>query len=110
MKNLQSSQEVFDRQIPENVFPEAEQPFQPKMLHMKLKIDACMAFRVYDEYEDGSIVKNPDGSFVADIDFPEGDWVYSYVLSFGSAAEVLEPESLRQEIIRKLKETLNRYQ
>jgi Predicted transcriptional regulator len=110
MKNLQSAQEVFDRVAPENTFPEAEQPYKPKMLRLKLKIDACMAFRVYDEYEDDNIVKNPDGSFIVDTEFPEGDWVYGYVLSFGAAAEVLEPEPLRQEIVQKLKETLNRYQ
>lgn len=110
MKNLQATQENFDRQAPENAFSELNQPYHPKMLHLKMKLDACMAFRVYDEYKDENIVKNPDGSFVVDMDFPEGEWVYSHVLSYGAAGEVLEPESLRQQIIQKLKEMLNRYQ
>jgi predicted DNA-binding transcriptional regulator YafY len=109
MKNLQSTQEIFEREIPETVFSESGQSYKPKMIELKLKIDQSMAYRVYDEFEEDNIVKNEDGSFNVSMTFPEGDWVYGIILSFGAAAEVLEPDCIRKSIIDRLKDTLKKY-
>lgn len=74
-----------------------------------LKIDSNMAFRVYDEFEHAEIVKNGDGSFTVTKTMPENDWMYGYILSFGAAAEVLEPGYLRNSIRENLENSLKKY-
>ena len=66
---------------------------------IKLRIAPEMAYRVFDDFADDMIDKQPDGSFIVTRTYPEDNWVYSYVLSFGKYAEVLEPKHL-QEIIK----------
>ncbi|MFZ5967353.1 MAG: WYL domain-containing protein [Bacillota bacterium] len=40
--------------------------------------------------------------------FPEDEWVYGYVLSYGNYVEVLEPFHIREIIIGKMKDSLNK--
>ena len=42
--------------------------------------------------------------------FPEDEWVYGYILGFGSYVEVLEPPRVRQIITNRLQKTLTFYQ
>ena len=51
---------------------------------------------------------NCDGTYTLEFDFPEDDWVYGYILSFGTYAEVLSPPHIR-EIIRKKSEAIAKY-
>ena len=59
-------------------------------------------FRVYDEFDERDVVRCEDGSFMIATSIPKGDWLYHYILSFGTAIEVIEPESLRNIILAKL--------
>ncbi len=43
---------------------------------------------------------NGDGTFNLEINFPEDEWVYGYILSFGTNVKVIEPEHVK-EIIRE---------
>ena len=43
-------------------------------------------------------------------DLPEGEVLYSYLLSFGAQAEVLAPEAVRQQMKEKLKTMLKLYE
>jgi predicted DNA-binding transcriptional regulator YafY len=43
------------------------------------------------------------------VTFPLDEWVYGYIISFGMHLEVLEPVSFREEIARRLEETLHKY-
>jgi len=76
---------------------------------LKMKIDAIHAHRVYDEFEEESIRTNPDGNFIVSAVFPEDEWLYGYILSFGSGAEVLEPLDFKDKIISKIKMMMERY-
>ena len=73
------------------------------------KIAAHQMYRVYDEFREKDITKNSDGSFAVTMNFIEDQWVYGYILSFGSSIEVLEPMSVRNVIREKLKESLVKY-
>ena len=75
----------------------------------RLQIDRSQAYRVYDEFDPQNIRELPDGSFEAAAAYPEDDWLYGYILSFGPYAKVLEPERLRRQIEDRLCRTLARY-
>ena len=69
-----------------------------------------MAFRVYDEFSRENIMKQKDGSFLVSISYPADTWVLGYLLSFGSAVEVLSPSGLRQQLVNQAKDIQKIYQ
>jgi len=75
----------------------------------KLRISPERTFRVFDDFAEGMVEKQPDGSFIVTRTYPEDDWVYSYILSFGKYAEVLEPPHLREIIKAEAKNILHHY-
>ena len=76
---------------------------------MKLKIRKEASYRVLDEYPMDSMEQTKSGDFIVTITFPENDWVYGYILSFGEDAEVIEPQYVRQQIKEKLEKNLSQY-
>ena len=75
--------------------------------HIAFNLDAKMAYRVYDEFEDAQIQPQPDGGFIIHTYFHEDAWVYGYLLSFGEHIRVLEPERVRLKLLEKLNGALN---
>ncbi|HBL84360.1 MAG: transcriptional regulator [Clostridiales bacterium GWF2_38_85] len=76
---------------------------------IKLKIAPEMTYRVYDEFDEALAEKQPDGSFVVSVTWPEDDWVYGTILSYGEYIEVLEPEHIREIINEKSQKTAKKY-
>jgi len=76
---------------------------------IKLRITPEMTYRVFDEFEEDMVEKKPDGSFIITVTYPEDNWVYGYVLSFGEYAEVLEPTHLREIIKSKAQQISKKY-
>jgi len=76
---------------------------------IKLRIMPEMTYRVYDDFDEDMIEKQADGSFIATATYPEDNWVYAYVLSYGEHAEVLEPPHLREIISAKARRILEKY-
>lgn len=62
---------------------------------LTLRFSPALAFRVYDEFDPAQVTALADGSFRVEAEFPEDNWVYGYLLSFGPLMEVLEPERIR---------------
>jgi len=108
IKNLSMLKETFKREIPEDIWSQS-QDYNHKMIKLVLKIEKKMAYRIYDEFDEGVISKNIDGSFTVTTTFPEGEWVYGYVMSFGDYAEVIQPKHIRETIKSKLQESLKKY-
>lgn len=63
-----------------------------------LRFPAHMAFRVYDEFDESCVAPQADGSLLVEAVFPEDQWLYGYLLSFGAGVEVLAPEKLRRRL------------
>ena len=76
---------------------------------VKLRFESYMAFRVYDQFAEEAITYQEDGSIEVTVSYPEGEWIYSYILSFGSAVTVVEPKEVRDKITYMLEETLKKY-
>jgi len=108
VKNLSMLIETFIREAPKDIWSQY-QGYNQKMIKLVLEIQADMAYRVYDEFDEGVISKKEDGSFTVNIAFPEDEWVYGYIMSFGDYAEVIQPKHIRETIRRKLQESLKKY-
>ena len=64
----------------------------------RLRFAPCMAYRVYDEFDQSCVAHQPDGSLLVETVFPEDQWLYGYLLSFGAGVEVLSPDTLRKRL------------
>jgi predicted DNA-binding transcriptional regulator YafY len=62
---------------------------------LKLRIASEMAYRVYDDFHEGMVEKQADGSFITQVTWPEDKWLYGFILSFGRYITVLEPNHIR---------------
>ena len=109
IRNIKLLDETFKRDIPSDIWGEGDKSYKNKMVTLTLKIDERMAYRIYDEFHEENIVKNLDGSFNVTTSFPEGDWIYGYVMSYGDYAEVIEPKDIREIIKRKFEDGLKKY-
>lgn len=105
IKDLKVLSQTFNRTMDIN-FHQNDNP--PKMIELVLQIDHCLAYRVYDEFEESQIIKNNE-NFVVKVEFPLNDWVYGYILSFGEHIKVLEPSFIKEEIINKLNKSIKNY-
>lgn len=65
-------------------------------VHVKLKFDRKVAFRVYDEM--GDIKEDEEGNLYAEIELPNDYNLYNYIFSFGESVEVLGPIEIRNNI------------
>ena len=68
-----------------------------------LKIAQEMTYRVIDEFDEDEVKRNPDGSFTVTVTWPEDEWVYGTILSYGEYIEVLEPDRVREIVNKKAK-------
>ncbi len=71
-----------------------------KAISLTLKFAPETAYRIYDEFNESQIEKQEDGSFFVSVTWPEDNWVWSFLLSFGELVQVIEPEWV-QALIRK---------
>ncbi len=106
IRNCATLDEQFHRQLTQPVFEENEF-FPEPCVTLKLRLSPEMAFRVYDEFD--SYVQEPDGSFIAQVSHPAGDWLFPYISSFGSHCEVLEPLQAREFTKSELQKMLKHY-
>lgn len=82
---------------------------EPEYMHLIIRADSCMAYRIYDDFSQESITRQEDGSFLIDTRFPQGAWIKSILLGYGAHAEVLEPKALCEEIRLEAEKMLTRY-
>lgn len=106
MKEIKMLREHFERDLPKE---QKDKTRDFKIISLKLEISKAMAYRVYDEFESEGISKNRNGDFVVKAEYPENEWVWGYVLSFGEYVKVLSPKRAREIIKGKLKKSLEKY-
>jgi predicted DNA-binding transcriptional regulator YafY len=81
---------------------------QKPEIKIKLKIKPEVADRVFDQFGCGIDVV-PDGSFVVTVYWPEDEWVYGVILSYGEHIEVLEPEHIKDTLRNKLLKMIDNF-
>lgn len=105
IRDIEITQEDFNRELPERI----EVKNGMKMIALELEISSNMAFRVYDEFEKEEIQQKANGDFIIKVNYPENDWIYGYILSYGEAIKVIAPKRVKKEIKEKLEKSLKNY-
>lgn len=81
-----------------------------KLVSLRLRFAPEVLHRIYDDFDERQITRNPDGTCDVAASFPEDEWVYGYILSFGKSVEVLEPLAVRESISGRLRAAAARYE
>jgi predicted DNA-binding transcriptional regulator YafY len=110
IKNLVVTDKAFTRRPVENAVEEEPEPVPQRDVTLKLRFRPEHLYRVFDDYDEEKITRNPDGSYDVMVTFPEDEWVYGYILSFGNYVEVLEPQHIRNIITDRMRKTLAIYE
>ena len=106
IKNLETHTEKFDDNF-EDVVLKKEMPYE-NTVHIKVKFDRKVAFRVYDELN-GENIEDSDGNLYTEIEVPNDYNLYNYIFSFGDGAEVLEPKEIRMQIKEMINKMAKKY-
>lgn len=106
IKNLEIHTEKFDDSF-EDAILKKEMPHE-NTVHIKVKFDRKVAFRVYDEIN-GEIIEDDEGNLYAEIEIPNNYNLFNYIFSFGDGAEVLEPKEIRMQIKEMINKMAGKY-
>ena len=106
IKKLEVTCDEVEHKAPSRVLT-MENYFNQECVRLKLHLSYEMAYRVYEEFE--HYEKQQDGSFIAEIDYPKGEWIFYYILTFGRHCKVLEPADIREEVKLQLHDMINFY-
>lgn len=109
MKNLHLEEERFPpRDITQLVWESPDD--QAEMIDLVLRFHPQARGRVEDCFDFEQIEKTDDGFLLVRVSFPEDEWVYGFILSYGSDVEVIEPTYLRKIIQKKAEKISEIYQ
>ena len=75
---------------------------------VKLKFDKHVAFRVYDEFAD-KITEDLQGNLYVQVNLPDNEILYSYIMSFSDSVEIIEPQSIREQMKKRLQKIQEKY-
>ena len=82
---------------------------QKPPVKIKFKMKKEMTERVYEDFNPEQYKKQKGGGFIITVTWPEDEWVYGVLLSYGEYLEVLEPEHIRKTIKKKIKNLYSNY-
>ena len=109
VKNMRVTDESFERDVLCEHFAAKKPESNEHLTIVKLRIEQEMAHRVYDEFEEGIVAKQQDGSFLVTLACHEDNWLFGFLLSFGEHLKVLEPEQIRKAVCVKAHRILQNY-
>jgi predicted DNA-binding transcriptional regulator YafY len=109
ISDLNSTEIFFDRDLPDDLDLIIEKSVGYKASNIVLKFSNHISYRVYDEFNINDIEIDADGNLIVSLSYPEDEWLYGYILSFGFYVEVIEPQGLRDVISYKISKMMNIY-
>lgn len=95
--------QVLNEHFVPTVFPELAKNNPDTYKKIVLRFPKEQAYRVYDDFDDKEVTANENGELVVSTKMPEDTWLKSYLLSFGSSVEVIEPSYLHSVLAEEAK-------
>lgn len=59
---------------------------------------------------DEDTINQIDDKIIVSVTLPETEWLYSFLMSFGDSLIMIEPERIRNEVVKRYKHTINQLQ
>ena len=109
IKDISMKEESFISRSSEISEKNKEQEEAWETVKVKLRVKKEALYRAFDDFDQESIIENKDGTYEVIMEFPESNWLYGYILSFGPYVEVIEPLHIRKIVVERMKETLKIY-
>ncbi|WP_245595211.1 helix-turn-helix transcriptional regulator [Fictibacillus gelatini] len=111
MKHLSSTECIFERKE----FKTEELPWEKEWYDPKNTVKLKFGFRpelrtsVEEWFDAQNITTDESGRLIVDIEMPDDNWLYGFILSFSDNAEVLEPLHMREKIKELSRKINNMY-
>ncbi len=98
MNNIKKLSEQFNRN--EYVLPKFEESNNStnSYIDIELAFSKEVAYRVYDEFDEGCIDQDDAGNLHVETCLPEDGWLYSFLLSFGKEVEIINPQHIKEKL------------
>ncbi|GHU38333.1 transcriptional regulator [Clostridia bacterium] len=110
IRNIKVTDEIFpERDLLKSIVTNAPITENRPDTILVLNVAAERAYRVYDEFDGSDVTHNADGSFTVTVTWPEDEWVYATILSYGEYITVLEPEHIKVIIKEKANKIAMKY-
>lgn len=94
---------VLEEEFSYHPYPEESGVPQRGYNQIVLHFPKEMAYRIYDEFDRTQVERQEDGDFVVSISVPEDAWLISFLLSFGTKVDVIEPVYLKEVLAEHAK-------
>lgn len=99
VKSVRITDEVFDRSIIHEVSTQCQtNDKEPPFIKVTLEFTEDALYRLCDDYDDDLIVPTDDGKYRLELYFPENEWMYGHIMSYGSFVKVISPSRVCKTI------------
>lgn len=95
--------EILDKSFSCPPFPEVSDTPRTEYRTITLRFPKEMAYRVYDEFDRSAVALQENGDLLVSVQTPEDTWLISFLLSFGTQVEIVEPAYLREVLAKQAK-------
>lgn len=102
MQNVTITSEKFIRKEPEPLTMWQHQEVDMPLVPVHLRFDNAVLYRLYDEFN-ASYLSIGTSSTDIIVDLPIGEWIYSYLLTFGIHVQIVSPASLKENFAKHIK-------
>lgn len=109
IKSIENTQKYFERKSASYRDHFDLDYDQLKTLEIVLKFKKSYKSKAYEHFEDEICETLENGDFIVKFNFPESDWIFSFILSFGENAEVISPDYLREKMKNIIREMNDKY-
>ena len=107
MREIRIEEEHFDVRRKKEI--SMEEAKTQRLVEIEILVKERLSYRIYDEFDEQSVQKLQNGDYRITVTYPEDEWLYGYLLSFGEDMKIIKPEYMKERIKQKLRKALENY-
>lgn len=109
MRDVKVTDISFERKELGKYFKKPERDYTFNTIILKFRVNSNMFYRIIEYYNEDQIVKESEATYLITAEYPYDEWIYSYILSYGDNIEIIEPEFVREEVKKRIKNMFGKY-
>ena len=95
--------ELLEKSFVRRECPEPVDMAEGEYREIVLRFPKEMAYRVYDEFDQGQIQRQTNGELIVSAKMPEDAWLIGSLLPFGAQVEIVSPADLKEVLAEQAK-------